>query len=91
VVVAMALGPLAGVILLFKRGIAPETRRWTEMWVCLSACCLLSFLAAVFGDTWDIVKHLFIFNLLLDTCLVFAVTALWTGAFPSQGLGKSEH
>jgi hypothetical protein len=35
----------------------------------------MAFFAAAFGDAWDIVKHQFIFNLLLDACLVFGLVA----------------
>lgn len=75
IVVALALAPLTGVLLLCKRSLRPARRRWTEMGICLAACCLLAFLAAAFGDTWDSVKHLYLFNLLLDACLLFALGA----------------
>jgi Na+(H+)/acetate symporter ActP len=37
---------------------------------------LTAFFAAAFGDAWEPVKHQFLFNLLLDTCLVFGLAAL---------------
>ena len=50
-------------------------RGLAELGVCLATCCLVSFFAAAFGDAWDNVKHQFLFNLLLDTCLVFGFVA----------------
>lgn len=72
---AIVLAPLAGGALLFKRSLAPAFRRWTEVAIGLSLCCSMAFFAAAFGDAWDIVKHQFIFNLLLDACLVFGLVA----------------
>ena len=42
--------------------------------VALSA--IVSFLIAILADGWDNVKHLFLFNLLLDTCVVSALVTL---------------
>ena len=47
-------------------------RRWPiEFFALLNICCLAAFLAAALGDAWDNVKHLFLFNLMLDACLIF--------------------
>jgi hypothetical protein len=72
---AIALAPFASAILLWKRSLTPAVRRWTEMGICLSVCCSTAFLVAAFGDAWDNVKHQFVFNLLLDTCLVWGFAA----------------
>jgi hypothetical protein len=50
----------------------PERRRHIELLALLSVCCLTAFLVAALGDAWDNVKHLFLFNLMLDACLIFA-------------------
>jgi hypothetical protein len=50
----------------------PARRRPIELFFLLSICCLTAFLVAALGDAWDNVKHLFLFNLMLDACLIFA-------------------
>jgi hypothetical protein len=50
----------------------PEQRLRIELFALLSACCLTAFLVAALGDAWDNVKHLLLFNLLLDACLIFS-------------------
>jgi hypothetical protein len=64
-----------GLVLLFYRRCPPVTRRWMELAICLATCCLTAFFVAAFGDAWDTVKHEFLFNLLLDTCLIFGFVA----------------
>jgi hypothetical protein len=54
-----------------------EARRSIEFFGLLSICCLLSFGVAICGDAWDNVKHLFLFNLLLDTWMVAGVAFLF--------------
>jgi hypothetical protein len=49
-----------------------------EFLALLVLCCLTSFLTASFGDGWETVKHMFLFNLLLDACLL-SVTAFVVG------------
>jgi hypothetical protein len=49
----------------------PERRQSVELFALLSAGCLTAFLVAALGDAWDNVKHLFLFNLMLDACLIF--------------------
>ena len=49
----------------------PGWRRGIELLALLSAGCLTAFLTAALGDAWDNVKHLFLFNLMLDACLIF--------------------
>jgi hypothetical protein len=55
----------------------PSQRRIIEFFAALSISCLLSFLVAVCGDAWDNVKHLFLFNLLLDTWLVASIATVF--------------
>jgi hypothetical protein len=50
----------------------PARRRHIELFALLSICCLTAFLVAALGDAWDNVKHLFLFNLMLDACLILA-------------------
>jgi hypothetical protein len=62
---------ICGGLLLFLSDCSAAVRRWRELGICLATCCLTAFFVALFGDAWDTVKHQFLFNLLLDTCLVF--------------------
>jgi hypothetical protein len=64
-----------GLVLLFHSRRTASVRRFPELGICLAACCLTAFFVAAFGDAWDNVKHQFLFNLLLDTCLVFLFVA----------------
>jgi len=41
----------------------------------LASGCLLSFLTASFGDAWDTVRHMFLFNVLLDASVITGVMA----------------
>ena len=64
-----------------------ERRRHIELLAVLSTCCLTAFLTAALGDAWDNVKHLFLFNLMLDTCLIFfaaSVISLKSKGSPSS-------
>ena len=53
----------------------PAYRTWLECYGLLSVCCESAFLVAVLFDAFDNVKHLFLFNLLLDTWLVATLSA----------------
>jgi len=44
----------------------------------LGLCCLAAFLTAILGDAWDNVRHLYLFNLLLDVSLLAAGSSLWS-------------
>lgn len=55
----------------------PLRRRFIEFFGLLGLCCLMSFVVAICGDAWDNVKHLFLFNLLLDTWMVTGVAVLF--------------
>jgi hypothetical protein len=56
---------------------ASETRRSIEFFALLSICCLLSFGIAICGDAWDNVKHLFLFNLLLDAWMATGIAIVF--------------
>ncbi len=73
---------------------SPERRRQIELFALLCTGCLTAFLTAALGDAWDNVKHLFLFNLMLDTCLIFVAASAISGkskdspasnAAPSRG------
>jgi hypothetical protein len=69
-----------------------ERRRHIELLAVLSTCCLTAFLTAALGDAWDNVKHLFLFNLMLDTCLIFvaaSVISLKSKGSPSSSAAPS--
>ena len=48
-------------------------RRSLELLALLPICCLAALFSAVYGDAFDVVKHMYLFNLLLDACLLYAV------------------
>jgi hypothetical protein len=52
-------------------------RRFLEFFGLLGVFCLIAFLVAICGDAWDNVKHLFLFNLLLDSWMVTGVAFLF--------------
>ena len=53
-------------------------RRRIEVHTLAPICCLASLGSAVFGDANDLVKHLYLFNLLLDACLILSAVAVVT-------------
>ena len=72
---ALLLVPVGGVGFVLNHGAAASTRRWAELVILLTTCCSTAFFVAAFGDAYDNVKHQFLFNLLLDACLVFGFVA----------------
>jgi hypothetical protein len=77
------IGKFLIVLLLLAPGVAitawiiqPRERPQIECLGVLSTCCIMAFLLAICGDAWDNVKHLFLFNLLLDTTAACAITFL---------------
>ena len=56
--------------------------------LCLSTCCLLAFLSAAFGDAWEPVKHQYLFNLLIDACLIWATLAAARAILMSQAFSE---
>jgi hypothetical protein len=71
---SLAMGALAWV------RTSGAARRRVECLALLVACCLAAFGVAVFGDAWDNIKHLFLFNLLIDACLISVLGILATAA-----------
>lgn len=60
----------------------------TELAGLLGLCCLAAFLAAIFGDAWDTTRHLYLFNLLLDSSLL-ALLAAGVEALKRLSQGRS--
>lgn len=56
-------------------------RKEIELFGLLGVCCLVAFLVAALGDAWDNVKHLALFNLLLDAYLIFGAGFAWSAFF----------
>jgi len=52
-------------------------RRRLELLTVLPVCCLAALFSAVYGDAFDVIKHMYLFNLLLDTCMLYAASAGW--------------
>ena len=52
-------------------------RRRIEMLVLLPVCCLGALFGSVFGDAFDLVKHLYLYNLLLDISILYGAATLW--------------
>jgi hypothetical protein len=76
---ALVLVPTGSVVFVLGAGAAACARRWAELGILLATCCLTAFFVAAFGDVYDNVKHQFLFNLLLDACLVFGFVAALHG------------
>jgi len=53
-----------------------QRRRW-ELSTLLPVCCLAALFSAVYGDAFDVIKHMYLFNLLLDTCILYLASAGW--------------
>jgi len=62
----------------------PSARLQVEFGAALCLCCLIAFLVPVLGDAWDNVKHLSLFNLILDAGLISAVGLFWSWVDESQ-------
>jgi hypothetical protein len=65
-----------------------QRRRWIVLFVFIAVCCLMSFVVAAFADAWDNVKHQFLFNLLLDSCLIFVVVLAAEDLRDLTGIGN---
>lgn len=59
-------------------------RRQLEFLVLLPGCCLAALFGAVYGDAFDVIKHMYAFNLLLDACMIYVVLMLWRGMVASH-------
>jgi hypothetical protein len=58
-------------------------RRRLELLTLLPLCSLAALFSAVYGDAFDVIKHMYLFNLLLDACMLYAAT--WCAARFSRG------
>jgi hypothetical protein len=72
--------PIPALLALWWRIRTHKPSRWMDFSGLLGLCCLAAFLTAIFGDAWDNVRHLYLFNLLLDASLLAAGAALWQRA-----------
>ncbi len=74
---AIMLFVFCGIVLFARsRGLCSMQKRWLELATCVCTLCLISFVPPAFLDASDDVKHLFLFNVLIDTCFVVGVAAL---------------
>ncbi len=77
ILIALMLCPFVCIAAWFRWA---DQRRFLEFFGLLGACCLIAFLVAICGDAWDNVKHLYLFNLLLDAWLVTLIAFLFQQA-----------
>jgi hypothetical protein len=75
ILIALLLCPIICVVAWLRA--ARDRRRSIEFFALLGICSLLSFGIAICGDAWDNVKHLFLFNLLLDAWMVAGIAILF--------------
>jgi hypothetical protein len=89
-IVLLLLSPIAAIAAWFGN---PTFRLRIECFGVLSACCLMAFLIGICGDSWDTVKHLYLFNLFLDVIAVCAITFLlsivYSWRFRAKALASS--
>ena len=71
--ILFALAASLPMTLLRWRRVGGAAKHRAEILLFLAVCCLVSFFVAAFGDAWDTVKHLCLFNFLLDAWLFFTV------------------
>jgi len=65
--IALAISPVLAIAFRSRNPAA------LEFVAVLSACALIAFLTAAIGDAWDNVKHMYLFNLLVDAWLISLV------------------
>lgn len=87
IVFALAAWPLAAVWLWVRQTDCIQRRR-IELLTLLPLGCLAALFGAVFGDAFDLIKHLFLFNLWLDACVIYAVAAGWQWAISRRDAWK---
>jgi len=76
IVMALAAWPLLAAWR-WLRGRDILRRRRLELLTLLPVFCLAALFSAVYGDAFDVIKHMYLFNLLLDTCMFWAASAGW--------------
>jgi hypothetical protein len=59
-------------------------RRRLELLALLPICCVAALFSAVYGDAFDVIKHMYLFNLLLDTCMIYIASAGWEVIQPQR-------
>ena len=74
IVFALAACPLVA-LWIWIRERDSNRRKRIELFALLPLCCLTAMFASVFGDSYDFVKHMYLFNLLLDACMLCAAVA----------------
>jgi hypothetical protein len=79
VLFALLLFPLAVLLRAILRARRPEI--WMEFVALLSVCALIAFLTAAFGDAWENVKHMFLFNALTDLWLLSVSSLAYSAAY----------
>jgi hypothetical protein len=72
IVFALAGWPLFAAWRWFRQRDVARRRR-LELLTLLPVCCLAALFSAVYGDAFDVIKHMYLFNLLLDTCMLYLV------------------
>jgi hypothetical protein len=61
-------------------------RRRLELLALLPLCCLAALFSAVYGDAFDVIKHLYLLNLLLDICMLYGVAWMCRTARRASGV-----
>jgi hypothetical protein len=64
---------------------------YEEFFAILVLCCLTSFLTASFGDGWETIKHMFLFNALLDAWLLSIAAFGWSAMAAAFSRRKFAH
>jgi hypothetical protein len=75
----------------WRRERDPLQRRRIELWALAPVCSLVALWTAIFGDAFDLVKHMYQFNLLLDACLIggaIQVSVLVRGRLRNAALAR---
>jgi hypothetical protein len=61
-----------------------------EWFALLLLSCLAALFTVVSGDCWDNIKHFYMFNLLLDACLIALAAQLTAGAAGQTEIGAEK-
>ncbi len=77
--------PIPALIAALMRNRNARHGLWIDFSALLAACSLIAFLTAAFGDAWENIRHLFLFNLFLDACLL--ASAAFACSFLARRLG----
>ena len=66
-----------------------QARLLAECYAVLALMAVVVFFTTILGDAHDLVKHLHLYNLLTDVCLVFGLMALFRRASAGRDAGSS--